>query len=347
MSYFRPIPMSDPARPGDAPRLAGGWCWFDRVEVLARDRPPEIIGWRDLPPEVLARLTAPRAPLVGLALERPRIMGILNVTPDSFSDGGLHLAPEAALAQARRIAAEGADLLDIGGESTRPGAATVSEAEELARTVPVIAALQGQGLLPISIDSRKAGVARAALAAGARMLNDVSALRFDPGMAALVAGTGAPICLMHAQGSPETMQIAPHYDDVLLDVYDDLAAWIAVAEAAGIARKNIIADPGIGFGKTQAHNLALLARLSLFHGLGVPLLLGASRKRFIGVIGDAPEPADRAPGSLAVALAAVAQGVQILRVHDTLPTRQGLALWQAVTGGLTGTPPATDRDRAG
>ncbi|MCR8725257.1 dihydropteroate synthase [Frigidibacter sp. ROC022] len=343
--YYRPIPMTDPARPADSQLLAGGWCWFDRVEVLAREAAPEIIGWEETPAEVLARLTAPRPPVVGLDMDRPRLMGILNVTPDSFSDGGLYLAPEAALARARRMAGEGADLLDIGGESTRPGAALVPEAEEIARTAPVIAGLQGQGLPPISIDTRKAGVARAALDAGAAMLNDVSALSFDPGMAACAATSGVPICLMHAQGDPETMQAAPRYDDVLLDVYDHLAARIAVAEAAGIARKNIVVDPGIGFGKTQEHNLALLARLSLFHGLGVPVLLGVSRKRFIGVIGDAPEPADRMPGSLALALGAVAQGVQILRVHDILPSRQGLALWQAAIRGQAGQ--ATGRESAG
>ena len=332
MDYFRPIAMTDPARPPGVPGLAGGWCWFDRAERLGRDGRSELLSWRELPGPVLAALTAPRPPLAGIALDRPRIMGILNVTPDSFSDGGRYLSAEAATGHARAMAAAGAGILDIGGESTRPGADDVTADEEIRRTAPVIAALQGQGLPPVSIDSRKAAVVQAALQAGARIVNDVSALGHDPAMAAVVAAAQVPVILMHAKGAPKTMQQAPHYDDVLLDVYDHLAARIADAEAAGIPRARIVVDPGIGFGKTAEHNLALLARLSLFHGLGCPLLLGASRKRFIGVIGNAPEPADRVPGSLAVGLAGLAQGVQILRVHDIPETAQGVKLWQAATG---------------
>jgi dihydropteroate synthase len=328
--YFRPIAMCDPARPADALPLAGGWCWFDRVEVLERGRAPVIVPAGELDPAALARLSAPRPDFGTLAMDRPRIMGILNVTPDSFSDGGLFLRPEAAVMQARLMAA-GAEIIDIGGESTRPGAAEVAVEEEVARTAPVIAALREGGLdLPISIDTRKALVAQAALAAGASWVNDVTALRFDPAMATLVAGAGVPVILMHSIATPATMQDDPQYDDVLLDVFDALAARVAEAQAAGIRRENIAVDPGIGFGKTLAHNLALLARLSLFHDLGLPVLLGASRKRFIGTIGAEAEAARRMPGSLAVALHGVAQGVQMIRVHDVAETRQALSLWQAV-----------------
>jgi dihydropteroate synthase len=329
--YFRPVLQTDAARPAGALTLAGGWCWFDRVEVLRRGRPPELIAAADLPGEVRARLTVPRPPLAGLALDRPKVMGILNVTPDSFSDGGEHFEFGAALAHARAMAQTGADILDVGGESTRPGAADVSAEEEVARTAPVIAALRAEGVaLPVSIDTRKARVARAAFAAGAEMLNDVAALTHDAALAPLAAQAGVPVCLMHAQGAPATMQDDPRYDDVLLDVCDFLAERVAAAEAAGIDRARLIVDPGIGFGKTVVHNLALVRGIALFHGLGCPILLGASRKRFIGAIGGAPGGAARMPGSLAVALSAVAQGVQILRVHDVAETIQALRLWKAV-----------------
>jgi dihydropteroate synthase len=333
MEYFRPIAMTDPARPPDALTLAGGWCWFNRVEVLRRGAAPRLVRAMELSQGVQDRLSAPRPAFGGLAMERPQIMGILNVTPDSFSDGGLFLRPEAAVMQARLMAA-GADVIDIGGESTRPGAAVVDEADEIARTAPVIAALRDGGLdLPLSIDTRKAGVARAALAAGAAWVNDVTALQFDLAMATLVAEAGCPVVLMHSIATPATMQDDPVYDDVLLDVFDTLQARVAAAEAAGIARDRIAVDPGIGFGKTLAHNLVLLSRLSLFHDLGLPVLLGASRKRMIGVIAREGDAARRMPGSLAVALAGVAQGVQIIRVHDVAETRQALSLWQAVTRG--------------
>ena len=287
----------------------------------------------DLDDATRLRLSAKRADFGGLAMDRPRIMGILNVTPDSFSDGGLFLRPEAALMQARKMAA-GADILDIGGESTRPGAAEVLADEETARTAPVIAALRDGGLdVPISIDTRKAVVADAAFAAGATILNDVTALQFDPAMAAVAAASGRPVILMHSIATPETMQVDPHYDYVLLDVYDALAARLAEAEAAGIARDKLAIDPGIGFGKTLQHNLTLLARLSLFHNLGVPVLLGASRKRFIGTISAEADAQKRLPGSLAVALAGVAHGMQMIRVHDVAETRQALSLWQAATTG--------------
>ena len=337
MDYHRPIAMTDPARPAGALPLAGGWCWFDRVEVLSRSGTKGLAAAADLPEDVRARLTAPRAALAGLTLDRPRLMGILNVTPDSFSDGGRFDAPETALAHARGMAEAGADILDIGGESTRPGSAEVAPGDEIRRTAPVIGALIAGGLgVPISIDTRKSEVARAALDAGAAIVNDVAALGYDPDLAALVAARGVPVCLMHAQGTPATMQDDPRYDDVLLDVYDFLAARIAAAEAAGIARDRIVVDPGIGFGKTVAHNLALIRGLSLFHGLGCAILLGASRKRFIGTLagGAAEGQADRrGPGTIAVTLAGLAQGVQVHRVHDTLETKQALRLWQAATLG--------------
>lgn len=330
MEYFRPIAVCDAARPKGAYPLAGGWAWFDRVEVLSRTRAPRLIAADALAPDVLNRLAAPRPDFAGLVLDQPRLMGILNTTPDSFSDGGQFLAPDAALARARAIAAT-TEILDIGGESTRPGAAEVPVAEEIARTAPVIAALRAGGLAgPISIDTRKAAVAAAAVAAGASLVNDVSALGLDPDLGPLVARLGLPVILMHAQGTPATMQADPRYGDVLLDVYDALAARIAGAEALGIDRARIAIDPGIGFGKTAAHNLALIRGLSLLHGLGCPILLGASRKRFIGSIGGAEQAEARAPGSIAVALAGIAQGVQITRIHDTRETRQALRLWQAL-----------------
>ncbi|MGP3698738.1 dihydropteroate synthase [Rhodobacter sp. NSM] len=332
MTYFRPIPIADAARPPDALPLAGGPLFFDRVECLERGRAPEIIPAAELDAAALAPLTAPREPVAGLPMDRPQIMGILNVTPDSFSDGGRFAALPEALAQAQRLVADGADMLDIGGESTRPGAAEVDPAEEIRRTVPVIEMLRGQGLeTPVSIDTRKAAVAEAALKAGADLVNDVAALTWDMGLAGVVADRQAPVCLMHAQGTPQTMQDDPHYEDVLLDVYDWLAERIAAAEAAGIPKARIVTDPGIGFGKTAGHNLALLRRLSLFHGLGCPILLGASRKRFIGTLSGEPVADRRIAGSIAVALAGAAQGAQILRVHDVRETRQALVLWQAVT----------------
>jgi len=332
MIYYRPIAMNDAARPAGAMPLAGGWLWFDRVEVLARGRPARLMPAADLPYDRAALLTAARPILAGLDLARPRVMGVLNVTPDSFSDGGRFFEADAALMQAK-VMARDADLLDIGGESTRPGAAEVLLAEEVTRVAPVIAALRKGGVgVPISVDTRKAAVAEAALDAGADLVNDVAALAFDPALGPLVAARGVPVVLMHSIATPATMQNDPRYEDVLLDVYDALAARIAASEAMGIARQRIVVDPGIGFGKTAAHNLTLLRGLALFHGLGCPVLIGASRKRFIGTIGRAEAPEARLPGSLAVALAGVAQGAQILRVHDVAETRQALRLWRASTG---------------
>ena len=333
MDYFRPIPMTDPARPDGALPLAGGWCWFDRVELLSRDAAPRILPVRDLSGEWRDRLADPRPVFGGLSMATPQIMGILNVTPDSFSDGGRFLAPDAALAQAQAMVAAGADILDIGGESTRPGAAEVAVEEEISRTAPVIAALRAGGVAtPISIDTRKGRVAEAALAAGAGIVNDVAALGFDELIAPVTARAGAPVILMHSIKTPATMQDDPVYDDVLLDVYDFLSDRIARAEAAGIARARIMVDPGIGFGKTVAHNLALIRRLSLFHALGVPVLLGVSRKRFIGTIGGEAQADRRMPGSVAIALAGLAQGMQVTRVHDVAETKQAFRLWLAANG---------------
>jgi dihydropteroate synthase len=262
-------------------------------------------------------------------------MGIVNVTPDSFSDGGRRLDPEAAVAHGLRLEAEGADILDIGGESTRPGAEPVGIEEELRRVIPVVAALAAQAHVPVSIDTRNAEVMHHAAEAGARIVNDVAALGHDPDALRVAAETGLPVVLMHAQGDPRTMQLDPRYDDVVLDVYDWLEARIAVCEAAGIPRTRLVVDPGIGFGKTLAHNLALIASLSIFHGLGCAILLGASRKSFIGRLAGGAGPDRRLPGSLAAALIGAAQGVQALRVHDVAATRQALAVWEACEGGQT------------
>lgn len=330
--YHRPIVSAEPLRPREALPLAGGALWFSDVSLHERERAPQLVPAADLDPSVRARLTARRAPVCGLAMDRPRIMGILNVTPDSFSDGGRFLAQEAAVAQAHALVAAGADILDIGGESTRPGSDPVPVEEELSRVVPVIERIRAAGLtVPISIDTRKAAVARAALDAGAALVNDVSALTFDPHIAGVAAGAEA-VCLMHARGDPKTMQDAPAYDDVLLDVADYLEARVAAAEAAGVPRERILVDPGIGFGKTVDHNLALVRGLAVFHDLGCPILFGASRKRFIGTIANVPEAERRNSGSITVALEALRHGAQVIRVHDVAETRQALALWWALVG---------------
>ncbi len=332
--YYRPILHSDPCRPKDALLLAGGWAWFDRLEGLSRTEGSRAVHVSELPDEIRARLTAPRAPIAGLNFSAPRLMGVLNVTPDSFSDGGQHNTPERALAHARAMAQAGADIIDVGGESTRPGAALIDADEEIRRTAPVIAAIKSAHELPISIDTRKTAVARAAHQAGARLVNDVAGFTFCPDLAPFCADAGLPVCIMHAQGTPEIMQKDPRYDHVALDIYDYLEARIEALTSLGIARHQIILDPGIGFGKTQGHNLTLLQNLSLFHSLGCPLLLGVSRKRFIGDIGGTPDPADRVAGSIAVALAGVTQGVQMLRVHDVAETSAALKLWRAATLGI-------------
>lgn len=318
--YLRPLMQVGPAAPDDAQRF--GMCWFTHVEVLSRGAAPQIIPVSDLSDAERARFASARMDQA--------LMGILNTTPDSFSDGGQFAEVAQAVAHGHAVIGAGAAILDIGGESTRPGAQTVAIDAEVSRTAPVIAALRGAGIkTPISIDTRKAAVAEAALDAGATIVNDVSGFTYDTDLAPLCAARGVPVCVMHAQGDPQTMQQNPSYENVVLDVYDFLAGRIAFLTAIGIPRHNIIADPGIGFGKTLDHNLAILNRISLFHGLGVPILLGASRKRFIGTIGNTPDAKDRAPGSIAVALAAMAQGVQIIRAHDVADHAQAIALWRA------------------
>ena len=312
--------------------LSGGWCRFSRVEVLSRDRQAEFISADEVPQDILHRLTSVRSDLGANESDRPQVMGILNITPDSFSDGGQFDSSATARARAVRLIQEGADIIDIGGESTRPGADLIAVDEEMSRTKPVILDVRQASSLPLSIDTRKAPVAAAALDAGIDWINDVSALTFDSEMARLAARSGAPVCLMHAPSDPKTMQQNAQYEDVLLDVYDYLAKTVDFALSQGILRHNIIVDPGIGFGKTLEHNLALLRGLAVFHGLGCPILLGASRKRFIGTISGVEKAQDCMAGSVAVALAAAGQGAQILRVHDVRETVQALKLWAAVRG---------------
>jgi dihydropteroate synthase len=333
-------------------RLAGGWLDFAALDIYERngarvDR--RITGLGEFFEKDWGRRTlnasdmfefvlAPRSRLAGLPLDRPRLMGIVNVTPDSFSDGGKLDSVQAAIEHAFRLEEEGADILDIGGESTRPGAAPVTVAEELARVLPVIEGLAGKTRSLLSIDTRNAAVMRAAARAGCDLINDVSALTHDPQSLEAAAETGLPVVLMHAQGDPRTMQEQPAYDHVLLDVFDYLEARIDACLRAGIPRNRLIADPGIGFGKTLEHNLSLLAGASLFHGLGVPVLIGASRKGMIGALTGIKAPDERVHGSVGVALAAAAQGCQILRVHDVAATRQALTVWMAATTGIKPAP---------
>lgn len=295
------------------------------------------------PPEearsLLAAIAAPRPPLLpGLPQGRPLVMGVINVTPDSFSDGGHFLEPEAAIAAGEAMRAAGADILDIGGESTRPGAEPVPPELERARILPVVRALSPGG--PVSIDTRNATTMRAALEAGAAIVNDVSGLAHDPEAAGVVAEAGCPVILMHMRGTPRTMRSLAVYRDVVLDVAEELAFRLAAAEAAGIARARIVLDPGIGFAKTAEHTLALLARLALFHQFGCPVMVGVSRKGFIGHVGAEGDPGRRLPGSLAAGLAAVARGASILRVHDVRETVQALRIWQAIGAACATSHPA-------
>lgn len=263
---------------------------------------------------------------------RTLVMGIINVTPDSFFDGGRRYEPSTAIADGVQMAHSGADILDVGGESSRPGAQPISEDEELARVLPVVRGLRREVRAPISIDTYKSNVARAALDAGADMVNDISALRFDPAMAALIAAEKVPVALMHMQGTPRTMQQEPRYNDVVREVRDFLAAQLYEAMDAGIAQEMIVIDPGIGFGKTLEHNLQLLRGLPALAALGQPLLVGASRKAFIGKILNL-EPADRLEGSLAAAVAAALAGANIVRVHDIVETSKAVRIADAIRFG--------------
>ncbi len=266
----------------------------------------------------------------------PWLMGIVNVTPDSFSDGGRFLDPRAAVEQGLRLAADGADLLDIGGESTRPYSTPVDPDEELRRVIPVVAALCEQTSIPISIDTSKATVAREAMAAGAEIINDVTGFMGDPAMLGVAVDTGAAVCAMHMQGTPQTMQDNPNYSDVVAEISDYLGQRRLALAKAGIAAERICLDPGIGFGKTHQHNLTLLSHCQRLHRLGCPLLVGPSRKGFIAKVIGRPE-VDRTAGSIGVCLSLARQGIQMIRAHDVVEIRQALLLFEA-TGGLDGVP---------
>jgi len=339
-TYYRPLGLlwgPDAYRAMDgkrAGRLAGSdFIAYGLIEIIRRDGQAisrETVSYREacdagLP---LAPLESPRPAIAGIALERPRIMGIVNVTPDSFSDGGLHEDTVKAIAHGKALMAEGANILDVGGESTRPGSLGVSIDEELRRVIPVIEGLNRAGGI-VSVDTRKPEVMEAASLARAAIINDVSALTFSARSIGMAAKLGLPVILMHALGTPETMQNDPTYDDVALDVYDSLAERIAACVAAGMARDRLVIDPGIGFGKTSMHNVELLQQLTLFHGLGVPLLIGLSRKGFTGALTGEKEPRGRVYGSVSGAVHAALNGAQILRVHDVKPTRQALSVAMA------------------
>jgi dihydropteroate synthase len=344
-TYLRPTGFVDApfGHDGKVARLAGGLLWFSAVEIVtgeskelvpvaAIEERIEALGAEAA--ETWRNITAPRSALtVGtrtLRLDQPQVAGIVNVTPDSFSDGGRNEDPAQAGETAHAMSAAGAALIDVGGESTRPGARPLWEEDEVKRVLPVVEQLARAGTA-VSIDTRKAAVMQAALAAGAGMVNDVSALTYDDGSAAVVSGAGCPVVLMHHKGSPETMQQSPHYDrPVCQEVYDWLEERIAAAVAAGIDRSRIIVDPGIGFGKGVQHNLALLNGLSMLHGLGCPIMLGASRKRMIGALAGEAPPDQRLAGSLALALKGAEQGVQLLRVHDVPETVQALKVWRGL-----------------
>jgi len=340
MTYVRPLGLVSGAaarslcEDGQAVPLAGGPLAFTHGEVISRGTsgsPPRTVHPVSELRDCLTRLSEQRGKFSGLAISgdtgRPRVMGVVNVTPDSFSDGGDHADAQTAIAHGRALHGAGADIIDIGGESTRPGAEPVPVDEEFARVMPVVTALAGDGI-PVSVDTRRATVMREAIAAGAAVVNDVSALQADPDSLDVVAGSDASVILMHMQGSPDTMQDAPRYDDVVLDVYDALASRVAACEAAGIARSRICVDPGIGFGKTAGQNLALISALAIFHGLGCAVGVGVSRKSFIDAVAGPAQPKDRLAGSLAAMLAALDQGTNIVRVHDVAETVQAVALWR-------------------
>ena len=336
--YLRPLSLlfGQDARDQIAGGLAGSLggmpdIGFTAAEEIIRDGKQitrHIISFSELKAHALfENITRRRPDFAGLSLDQTRIMGIVNVTPDSFSDGGKFDVSETAIAHGQLMAEQGAEVLDIGGESTRPGSDEVSIEQERARIMPVIAALAKDHL--VSVDTRKAVLMAEAAEAGAKIINDVSALSFDPLSAGVVAKAGLPVVLMHAQGEPRTMQLAPKYDDVALDVYDRLSAQIEKAVAAGIPRSHICIDPGIGFGKSFKHNLELMRQLTLLHGLGVALLVGLSRKGIVGAVTGEKTAAKRVAGSLGGALQAAMMGAHLLRVHDVLETCQGLAMFQA------------------
>jgi len=334
---------------GEGEPLAGGPLAFSACEVLTRKLGGRRVkrlaltqfagDGRDLAAGLATvlgpqydALSAPRAPLAGIVLDRPRLMGIVNVTPDSFSDGGEALAAEAAIARGRAIAAAGAAIVDVGGESTRPGSEPVPAMVQIDRVRPVIEALASDGLV-VSIDSRSAEVMAAALDAGARIVNDVSALSFDPESAALVAARDVPAVLMHMQGTPQSMQQNPSYDDVVLDLLDYFSERLEACVTAGIEPARLVLDPGIGFGKTVEHNVDLMSHIAAFHALGCALLVGISRKSTIARLSDDATVERRLGGSIAAALFCAARGVQLIRVHDVAETLQALDVWTAFAQG--------------
>jgi dihydropteroate synthase len=329
---------------GKVARLAGGLNWFAAVELIAVDghkrSSVELVTVEGIESRFdddmaaqWAALTKPRPPLqLGprtIRLDQPQVMGIVNATPDSFSDGGQFPGPASAAQAGARMAAEGAAIVDVGGESTRPGARSIWEGVEIERIAPVIRQLAGGGAA-VSVDTRKADVMTAAVEAGARMINDVSALTYDSRSAEAAASLNVPVILMHHRGAPEVMQEDPRYDDVLVEVYLWLEERIAAALETGVAREHILIDPGFGFGKTVAHNLELMNGLALFHGLGCPVVIGPSRKRTIGALSAEAEADKRLGGSIAFALKAAEQGVQIVRVHDVFETVQALRVWRGM-----------------
>ena len=333
-TYFRPLGLcygSDAEQliaSHRAGRLGGSAAiGFTLVERIRRDGKSvnrEITPYAD----ALEAIEASRGEFAGLAMDAPRIMGIVNVTPDSFSDGGQYGTAEAGSHHGMELASEGAHILDIGGESTRPGSDTVPVAEELSRVIPAMKRLSDAGHV-VSIDTRKSSVMREAVKAGAAIINDVSALQHDRESLGAVAELGCPVVLMHAQGDPRTMQLNPHYDDVALDVYDHLEERVTACVQAGIPRSRIAIDPGIGFGKTFRHNVEILNQITLFHGLGVVVLIGLSRKGFVGALTGEKNAANRVHGSVGGAVQAALNGVHVLRVHDVKATVEALAVARA------------------
>lgn len=345
--YVRPMGLLPAGLPNATPAapLAGGRFAFTLVDLTVRDG-ARITARTTLPlaesrtwaagyglaealDHRMALLTRPRAPFGGVDIRRPAVMGIVNVTPDSFSDGGDFFGTDAAIAHGEALVEAGADILDVGGESTRPGAAAVTEEEEQARILPVIRHFAARGVA-VSVDTRHAGVMAAALEAGARIINDISGLAGDPASLDVVARAGAPVVVMHMQGEPGTMQDDPRYDDAALDVFDWLEDRVAACLAGGVPLDRIAVDPGIGFGKTVAHNLEILQATTLYHGFGCPLLIGLSRKRFIAGLSRQEPPKERLPGSLIAGFETVSQGAQILRVHDVAATVQARAVWDGL-----------------
>lgn len=348
--YLKPVGL-EPAGPPAARSLAGGPLVFSQCELLwraaahpgevrrcrasvdtleawARGEGAAVARWFDA---ALKRLSRPRPGLGGLSFDRPSLMGVLNVTPDSFSDGGAFLDPAAAIAHGRRMLEAGAGIVDVGGESTRPRSSGTSADDELARVIPVVSALAAANI-PVSIDTRRARVMAAALDAGAKLVNDVSALTADPDSPTLIAARDAPVVLMHMRGEPATMHLKTDYAHAPLDVYDELAARLEACAAAGIAAERIVLDPGLGFAKTSAQNAQVMAELALYHGLGCAVAIGASRKGLVSAVKRGSTPQERLPASLAAALLALDQGVQVLRVHDVAETAQALSVWRTVRG---------------